>query len=581
MSHSSRPSSSAGSPLDSAAAPVHITQQTQQTQQRGGKVSEFIDLVKDKISAKRKKPIATQDPPKPKRDALKKFKNLRRKNSKAPPIDDREDKDNLHQAFREYSGLPEIDEDRKANEVLKILAPEPSSEPHTSLAPADEPPPSSHLYVRRPSKFSMAARPLPDPATLFDTLLKAGEEDWKPHDNGLSGMTYAIATIISLSLVRTNPENVSYNDASPYLDLAPLYGPNDEELDLIRLNDGSGKLSPDAFYEDTNNILFTPAAAVLLILLNRYHNSIAETLLSKNERGTWRDPSTFFDDAEEFVNYEVEKQDNEIFEIARSMTCIQFKNIVMEDVLKGLLGVSPVGGCVNLDILADADGIRKPGAGYQSSVESSLLYNWFGLMSSDDINYVSTTLRDRLPYKAIDEITIDDVKRAQASMLLDSDRTRRDVAGMRRNEDGYFNDADLARVLHSATEARAGASCSKRVASCLRAWQLELVQQSRNWEVCTLNEYRASLGLKPLKSFEEWSADDAVRRSAAHHYGEIKNLELYPGLQAESGIPGDGLQLGYTMVCDSFGPSIGCTLTDVRPQSFGLSSDLVSHSLVT
>ena len=67
---------------------------------------------------------------------------------------------------------------------------------------------------------------------------------------------------------------------------------------------------------------------------------------------------------------------------------------------------------------------------------------------------------------------------------------------MRRNDDGYFNDADLARVLHTAIEAPAGAPRSKGVASCLRAWQLELVQQSRDWEVCTLNEYRASLGLK-------------------------------------------------------------------------------------
>ncbi len=50
---------------------------------------------------------------------------------------------------------------------------------------------------------------------------------------------------------------------------------------------------------------------------------------------------------------DLEKQDNEIFEIARSMTCIQFKNIVMEDLLKGLLGVAPVGGGVSPNFQED------------------------------------------------------------------------------------------------------------------------------------------------------------------------------------------------------------------------------------
>lgn len=45
-------------------------------------------------------------------------------------------------------------------------------------------------------------------------------------------------------------------------------------------------------------------------------------------------------------------QDKKIFENARLINCAQFRNIVMEDFLKGLLGIPLVGPSANFDVLA-------------------------------------------------------------------------------------------------------------------------------------------------------------------------------------------------------------------------------------
>jgi len=44
-------------------------------------------------------------------------------------------------------------------------------------------------------------------------------------------------------------------------------------------------------------------------------------------------------------------QDDKIFQTARSINCAQFKNIVMEDFLKGLMGLRNVGPSPNIDLM--------------------------------------------------------------------------------------------------------------------------------------------------------------------------------------------------------------------------------------
>jgi linoleate 10R-lipoxygenase len=65
-----------------------------------------------------------------------------------------------------------------------------------------------------------------------------------------------------------------------------------------------------------------------------------------------------------------------------------------------------------------------------------------------------------------------------------------------------------------------------------------------------LNDFRKYLGLKPYASFKEWNPDPEIADCAEKLYGDINNLELYVGLQAEEAKPvveGAGLCPGYTI----------------------------------
>ena len=76
------------------------------------------------------------------------------------------------------------------------------------------------------------------------------------------------------------------------------------------------------------------------------------------------------------------------------------------------------------------------------------------------------------------------------------------------------------------------------------------MEQARRWGVCTMNEFRQFLGLKPFESFEEWNRDPSVAKAARQLYHHIDNLELYPGLLAEDCMPlgpGSGICCGYTL----------------------------------
>ena len=71
---------------------------------------------------------------------------------------------------------------------------------------------------------------------------------------------------------------------------------------------------------------------------------MAKQLLSYNEDDNWKEPSNLT--PEQRLT-----QDNKIFDIARSITCIHFMNVVREDFLKGLVGMPIAGPSAQVDIL--------------------------------------------------------------------------------------------------------------------------------------------------------------------------------------------------------------------------------------
>ena len=71
---------------------------------------------------------------------------------------------------------------------------------------------------------------------------------------------------------------------------------------------------------------------------------MAKQLLSYNEDDQWYAPDNLTPE-------QCTIQDDNIFHIARSITCIHFMNVVREDFLKGLIGMPIAGPSAQVDIL--------------------------------------------------------------------------------------------------------------------------------------------------------------------------------------------------------------------------------------
>nr|GAT46932.1 heme peroxidase [Mycena chlorophos] len=405
-------------------------------------------------------------------------------------------------------------------------------------------------------KWCYAPTSLPDPGLVFDMLLKArGRKD---HPGGNSGLTFAFASIATHSLFRTDLQDWSINTTSSYLDLSPLYGIDQAAQDLVRNKaEGRGLLYPDTFSEE--RLLFLPPApSALLVLFNRNHNYIADMLLKINERGQWLDPPP--SDAKRRA-----LQDEQIFQTARLVNCGHLMRLVMSDYVAGFLGLSE-GNAWSMDpfdpIKDDTTGVPlERGLGNHCSVEFNLLYRWHPTLSADDQKWTEDEFSALFNKKPFDEITLPDFFTVMAKLAanVNPDPKQRTFGGLTRGPDGLFSDDDLARVLHDANEAPAGAYGAQRTPECLRIVEILGIMQARRWGVCTMNEFRKFLGLKQFADFEEWNSDAEVVAAARQLYGHIDNLELYTGLQCEDTMPlSPGLRLagGYTMTRAVLGDAI-------------------------
>jgi linoleate 10R-lipoxygenase len=110
---------------------------------------------------------------------------------------------------------------------------------------------------------------LPDPGLIFDTLLR--REEFQAHPGGLSSLFFAFANIVIHSIFNTNSKDWTVNDASSYLDLSPLYGSSQEQVDQVRRKDGTGRLWEDVF-ADGRLLLMPPSVCALIVLFSRNHN---------------------------------------------------------------------------------------------------------------------------------------------------------------------------------------------------------------------------------------------------------------------------------------------------------------------
>ncbi|KAK6992254.1 heme peroxidase [Favolaschia claudopus] len=392
----------------------------------------------------------------------------------------------------------------------------------------------------------LAKHELPDAGLVFDTLLK--RDGFVNHPGGLSSLMFSFAALVIHSIFRTSHKDGNINDTSSYVDLSPLYGHDQTEQDRVRdKKAGRGLLHPDVFAED-RLLLLPPAVCAILVLFSRNHNYIAKKIFDINERGTYEDPETLKEE-------DLLKQDNEIFQTARLVNCGWFGSVVFSDYFSCILGLVRDGSSWSLNPFGE---IRNPdhtmverGQGNVCSVEFNCLYRWHATTSQEDEKWVDRVFENMFEGKGPNDVTPDDFMKAAAHIRSqEPDITHWTFGEMKRQADGKFRDEDLADILHNATEHPAAAFRARGTPASMRMHEIMGIEANRRWGVCSLNDFRKYLGLKPYASFREWNPDQEIADCAEKLYGKIDNLELYVGLQAEETKPlveGAGLCPGYTI----------------------------------
>ncbi|KAG6873168.1 hypothetical protein C0995_002017 [Termitomyces sp. Mi166 len=345
------------------------------------------------------------------------------------------------------------------------------------------------------AKSGLPHSSLPDAGLIFDSILS--RKGIVNHEGGMSSLIFAFASIVTHSLFRTDSMNIHINNASSYLDLSPLYGDSQAAQDKVRdRTSGRGLLYPDTFSED-RFLFLTPATSVLLVLFSRNHNYIANKILKINERKRWSDPPPS-DPAKRA------RQDEEIFQTARLVNCGHFVNTVMGDYVAGFLGSSE---------------------GLNWNMQA---FDWHATVSARDQKWTEDMLRSIFGDKPFNQLTLADLPTvAKVFQYITPNPAERTFAGssffssesfvvlidffsLKRGPGGRFSDDDLADILHTATEIPAGAFRGRGTPEVLRLVEIMGIEQSRAWGVCTMNEFRKFLGLKPFKRFEDWNPDPEI-----------------------------------------------------------------------
>lgn len=271
-------------------------------------------------------------------------------------------------------------------------------------------------------------------------------------------------------------------------------------------------------------------------------------LLKINERKRWTNPPPTDPTA-------LAQQDEEIFQTARLVNCGHFMAAIFGDYVAGFLGLGRDGNAWSMqpfDEFTDSKGDIVPrGQGNHVSVEFNLLYRWHATTAAEDITWTDNMFKGVFGANAdLASVTPGDFGAAAKNALtaVNPDPKTRTFAGLKRGPDGTFSDDDLAKVLQDATEHVAGAYRARGIPESLRVIEIMAMQQARQWGVCTMNEFRRFLKLKPFNDFEDWNPDPVIANTARQLYDHIENLELYVGLQAEQTEelgPGSGICCGY------------------------------------
>ncbi|GIZ39733.1 hypothetical protein CKM354_000310500 [Cercospora kikuchii] len=394
---------------------------------------------------------------------------------------------------------------------------------------------------------------LPDPELVFEQLLKRKDDKFREHPSGLNRLFFSFATIVIHECFQTNRQNQWINETSSYVDLSTLYGNTGEEQKRVRTWH-NGLITNDGIASE-RIMLMPPGVVALLVMFSRNHNTIARDLLSINEEGKYADWNSLKDEGE---GHGTKKwQDEDIFQLARNINVGFFATVVLKDYVAAILNTPRANSTWSLDLGGEikAGGSRvERGTGNSVSVEFAVLYHWHAALSAADAQWMEDIIRKNCPeLGSLDELNekhFMKVMYTEGHRLKDTPPKEWTFGGLQRGPDGSFNDVDLAEILKDCVDEPAHAFGAHGTPASLKIVDVMGQLQARNvFNVCTMNEFRKYLNLKPYDSFKDWNPDKEVARAAELLYGHIDNLELYPGLMAECTkppMPGSGVCPGQT-----------------------------------
>ncbi|CAP60153.1 uncharacterized protein PODANS_1_4690, partial [Podospora anserina S mat+] len=414
---------------------------------------------------------------------------------------------------------------------------------HPELGAANRP------YARTVPPLTFQNPSQPDPSTIFDMLMARGDT-FQPHPQGISSVMFYLATLIIHDCFQTSFSDYNINQTSSYLDLSPSYGRNEVKQKAMRTFQ-NGLLKPDCF--SSKRILgFPPGCGVFLVMFNRYHNYVVTQLAKTNENGRFNKPGT------EAGSAAWEKYDNDLFQTGRLITCGLYANIILHDYTRSILALNHVDTTWSLDprTKSGKNMFSQPsprGVGNQVSVEFNLLYRWHSTVSQRDEKWTIDELTRLLDGKDPDEAALPEVLRALAKFDRDipsEPENRNTLGGLVRQADGTFEVDGLVKILTESIEDIAGSFGANRVPNVFKTVEILGIKQARYWNVATLNEFRAFMGLTKHTTFEDINPDPVVAKKLRDLYDSPDSVEMYPGLVIEKAkppiSPGSGLCTNYT-----------------------------------
>lgn len=242
----------------------------------------------------------------------------------------------------------------------------------------------------------------------------------------------------------------------------------------------------------------------------------------------------------------------------RRVTCGLYINFVLNDYLRTIVNLNRVDTTWTLDPRFEASKVYNPdgtpaGIGNMVSAEFNLVYRWHSCISKRDDQWTKDFYQRLFPGRDTKDIEMPEflrgVGRWEAS--LSDDPVERNIAGLDRKADGSYHEDDLVKILTESIEDVAGAFGARNVPHVLRLVEVLGIEQSRKWQVASLNEFREFFGLKPHATFEDINPDPAVANTLRQLYDHPDFVEMYAGLVAEADkkpmCPGVGIGPTYTI----------------------------------